>query len=40
MIGKTAVVVDSASYLPPWLIQRHGVRVVPLSVELDGHIYY
>jgi DegV family protein with EDD domain len=39
MIGKTAVVVDSAAYLPQWLIERHGVLVAPLSVEIDGREY-
>ncbi len=39
MIGKTAIVVDSASYLPESLIARHGVMVAPLSVRLDGHEY-
>ena len=39
MIGTTAVVVDSASYLPESLIERHGVLVAPLSVRLDGHEY-
>ncbi len=39
MIGATAVVVDSAAYLPQRLIERHGVLVAPLSVTLDGHEY-
>ncbi len=36
MIGDTAVVVDSACYLPAALIERYGLFVVPLSVVLDG----
>ncbi len=39
MIGKIAVVTDSASYLPQPLIDRHGIFVVPLSVEIDGETY-
>ena len=39
MIGTTAVVVDSAAYLPQALIERYGVLVAPLSVVLDGHEY-
>ena len=39
MIGATAVVVDSAAYLPRRLIERHGVLVAPLSVTLDGREY-
>ena len=39
MIGTTAVVVDSAAYLPQSLIERHGVLVAPLTVVLDGHEY-
>ncbi len=39
MIGTTAVVVDSASYLPQRLIERWGVLVAPLSVALDGEGY-
>ena len=39
MIGKVAVVVDSAAYLPQSIIDRHGLFVAPLSVELDGRQY-
>jgi fatty acid kinase fatty acid binding subunit len=35
MAGVT-VVTDSTSYLPPELIERHGIRVVPLYVVFDG----
>jgi DegV family protein with EDD domain len=31
-----AVVTDSTSYLPPELIERHGIRVVPLYVVFGG----
>ena len=36
MIGKTAVVIDSAAYLPESLIEQYGLLVAPLSVEIDG----
>ena len=39
MIGRTAVVVDSAAYLPPAIIEKYGLLVAPLSVELDGEQY-
>lgn len=39
MIGSTAIVVDSGCYLPQEIIDRHGLIVVPLSIELDGDVY-
>lgn len=39
MIGKIAVVTDSASYLPDQLLQRYGIFVVPLTVTVDGRAY-
>ena len=39
MIGSTAIVVDSGCYLPREIIDRHGLIVVPLSIELDGDVY-
>ena len=39
MIGSTAIVVDSGCYLPKEMIDRHGLIVVPLSIELDGEVY-
>jgi len=39
MIGKTAVVVDSAGYLPQSIVEKYGLLVAPLSVELDGEQY-
>ncbi|MFQ5472065.1 MAG: DegV family protein, partial [Dehalococcoidia bacterium] len=39
MIRDTALVTDSAAYLPQALIDRHGVLVAPLSVEIDGEEY-
>ncbi len=39
MIGRTAVVTDSASYLPEDLRRRFGVHVVPLTVTIDGREY-
>src|SRR4029450_12876501 len=31
-----AVVTDSTSYLPPELIERHGIHIVPLYVVFGG----
>jgi len=39
VIGKTAVVVDSAAYLPRSIIEKYRLLVAPLSVELDGEQY-
>ncbi len=39
MIGKTAVVADSASYLPAAIRDRYGILTVPLTVVLDGQSY-
>ena len=35
VIGKTAIVTDSASYLPQHVQERYGIRVVPLTVLID-----
>jgi DegV family protein with EDD domain len=35
-MGRVSVVTDSTSYLPPELIERHGIHVVPLYVVFDG----
>src|SRR5829696_2295371 len=35
-MSAVAVVTDSTSYLPPELIERHGIRVVPLYVMFGG----
>jgi DegV family protein with EDD domain len=35
-MGRVAVVTDSTSYLPPRLIERHGIEVVPLYVVFGG----
>ena len=35
-MAPVAVVTDSTSYLPPELIERHGIRVVPLYVVFGG----
>ena len=35
-MSPTAVVTDSTSYLPPELIERHGIHVVPLYVVFGG----
>jgi DegV family protein with EDD domain len=39
VIGKAAVVIDSAAYLPESLIEQYGLLVAPLSVEIDGENY-
>ena len=39
MIGKTAVIADSASYLPAAIRNRYGILTVPLTVVLDGQGY-
>jgi len=39
MIGKTVVVIDSAAYLPQPVVEKFGLLVAPLSVELDGEQY-
>jgi DegV family protein with EDD domain len=35
-MGLVTVVTDSTSYLPAEMIERHGIRVVPLYVVFDG----
>jgi DegV family protein with EDD domain len=40
VIGATAVVVDSSAYLPQQVIEKHGLLVAPLNVELDGRQYF
>jgi DegV family protein with EDD domain len=35
-MGRVSVVTDSTSYLPPELIERHGLTVVPLYVVFGG----
>jgi len=39
MIGKIAVVIDSAAYLPQSIINKYRLLVAPLSVEMDGEQY-
>lgn len=39
MINRTAVVLDSASYLPADVVARFGAIIVPLTVVLDGVEY-
>ena len=36
VIGETAVVTDSASYLPSGIIQQFGISVIPMTVVVDG----
>jgi DegV family protein with EDD domain len=35
-MSAVAIVTDSTSYLPPELIERHGIRIVPLYVVFGG----
>lgn len=37
--APVAVLTDSASDLPPELVERHGIGVVPVRVRLDGRDY-
>lgn len=39
MIRGVALVTDSNSQIPPTLVDRYGVRVVPLTVVVDGVAY-
>lgn len=39
MIGRTAIVLDSAAYLPAAVMKRFGVITVPLTVILDDREY-
>jgi len=39
VIGGTAVVIDSSAYLSDEVVERHGLLVAPLSVEMDGTQY-
>lgn len=34
---STTIVTDSTAYLPEGFAERHGIRVVPLHVAVDGH---
>jgi DegV family protein with EDD domain len=38
-MAKVVVVTDSTAYIPPELIQRHGLRIAPLYVNWDGRTY-
>ena len=39
MPERVAIVTDSTAYLPGEVVQRHGVRVVPLQVVIGGTSY-
>jgi fatty acid-binding protein DegV len=39
VIGRTAVVIDSSAYLSDDVLERYGLLVAPLSVEMDGAQY-
>ena len=36
MPERVAIVTDSTAYLPPEVVQEHGIRVVPLQVVIGG----
>jgi DegV family protein with EDD domain len=38
-MSRVAIVTDSTSYLPADLVNKHGVRVVPLQVVIGGEAY-
>ncbi len=39
MDGKLRIVTDSAVWLDPEFVEQHGIVVVPMTVELEGHKY-
>jgi DegV family protein with EDD domain len=39
-LGDVAIVSDSSCCLPPDLVARHGITVVPLALLIDGHLYH
>ena len=41
MSEKVAIVVatDSAACLPPELVERYAIRVIPLNIEMEGTVY-
>lgn len=36
---KTAIVTDSTAYLPPYIVDKLDIHVIPLTVMIDGHAY-
>jgi DegV family protein with EDD domain len=38
-VAGVAVVTDSTAYLPPGLVDRYGIRVVPVQVVIGGESY-
>ncbi|MFS0688524.1 DegV family protein [Sporosarcina sp. 179-K 8C2 HS] len=36
---KTAIVTDSTAYLPPQIIDKLNIHVIPLTVTIDGQVY-
>lgn len=36
---KTAIVTDSTAYLPPNIVEKLNIHVIPLTVTIDGHAY-
>jgi DegV family protein with EDD domain len=38
-VTKIAIVTDSATMLPPAIVARHGIRIAPLSIVVDGKEY-
>jgi DegV family protein with EDD domain len=38
-LGRVAIVTDSASNLPPEVVEKYGITVVPIYLHWDGEIY-
>ncbi|MCG7344345.1 DegV family protein [Sporosarcina sp. ACRSL] len=36
---KTAIVTDSTAYLPPYIVEKLDIHVIPLTVTIDGQAY-
>ncbi|MGG0669504.1 DegV family protein [Lederbergia citrisecunda] len=36
---KTAIVTDSTAYLPPYIVEKLDIHVIPLTVTIDGLAY-
>ena len=39
IMGRVAVVTDSVSCLPREVVERYGIKIVPISVISDGKVY-
>jgi DegV family protein with EDD domain len=38
-VGRVAIVTDSASNLPPEVVERYGITVVPIYLHWEGETY-